>query len=79
LNSSGGTPELNNLHSEEESCKMAGKPVEVELEAIYKSQIRQVQRMTGDLNRLENETDESSDINANLDYDTDSRNCSLSL
>ena len=58
---------------------MAGKPVEVELEAIYKSQIRQVQRMTGDLNRLENETDESSDINANLDYDTDSRNCSLSL
>ena len=52
---------------------MAGKPVEVELEAIYKSQIKQVQKKLEDLNRLENETDEAGEISSNLDIYTRQR------
>jgi len=46
---------------------MAGKPVEVELEAIYKLQIRRVQKKLEDLNRLENESDDGDEIGADLE------------
>lgn len=52
---------------------MAGKPVEVELEAIYKLQIKQVQKKIEDLNRLENEMDGNSEISADLDIYTRQR------
>ncbi len=52
---------------------MAGKPVEVELEAIYKSKIKQVQKKLESLNRLENVTDETNEICANLDIYTRQR------
>ena len=49
---------------------MAGTPVEVELEAIYKSRIKQVQKMIKSLNQLENETDDTNGISAKLDLYT---------
>ena len=52
---------------------MAETPVEVELEAIFKSQIRQVQKKIEDLNRLENEIDETNEISVNLDIYTRQR------
>lgn len=52
---------------------MAGKPVEVELEAIYKLQIKQVQKKIEDLNRLENEMDGTSEISANIEIYTRQR------
>jgi len=52
---------------------VVGKPVEVELEAIYKLQIKQVQKKIEDLNRLENETDGTSEIRADIDIYTRQR------
>lgn len=49
---------------------MAGKPVEVELEAIYKSQIKQVRKKLEDLNYQENEIDETNKVSVNLEIYT---------
>lgn len=52
---------------------MAGRPVEVELEAIYKSHIRQVKKKLEVLNRLEEETCDANSISANLEIYTRQR------